>query len=111
MATLDHDGASASAFWDTMPETARLSNQDWQRIEHLFACADNKRGRPRRPDRDILEAILWVEQNHYKWHWLPACYPPAQTCYAKYVAWRRDGLLERVKDILKDASLDAQQCE
>lgn len=30
MATLDYDDASASAFWDTAPETARLSNQDWQ---------------------------------------------------------------------------------
>ena len=107
MATLDHGGASASAFWDTVPEKARLADQDWQRIEHLFACVGNKRGRPRRPDRDILEAILWVEQNHYKWHWLPACYPPAQTCYSKYVAWRRDGVLDQAKAILKETTLDA----
>jgi transposase len=111
MAALDCDGASTSAFWYTVPETARFPNQYWQRVEHLFACADNKRRRPRRPDRDILEATICVEQNQSKWHWLPACYPPAQTCYTRHVAWRRDGVLEQIKDILKDASLDAQQCE
>ncbi|RFU46247.1 transposase [Paraburkholderia sp. DHOC27] len=80
-------------------------------MEHLFGCTDAKRGRPRRSEREIVEAILWVEQNHYKWHWLPADYPPAQTCYTKYVAWRRDGLLDRIKSLLKDASLDARTYE
>lgn len=104
------DGASAVAFWSTLPEPVRLADQDWLRVQHLFSKHDIKRGRPRRPDREILDAILWVEANGNKWHRLPCSYPPAQTCYAKYVAWRRDGLLERVKDLLACALDDAQEC-
>ena len=105
------DGAFAVAFWSTPTEPVRISDRDWLRIQHLFSNHDSKRGRPRRSEREILDAILWVEANSNKWHRLPCTYPPAQTCYAKYVAWRRDGLLEQVKDLLECALDDAHECD
>jgi hypothetical protein len=77
-----------------------LSDAEWARVAHLFAETEIVRGRPRRDCRAILNAILWVKQTGAKWHRLPATYPPQQTCYAKYLIWRRTGLLQRVGELL-----------
>lgn len=109
MSTPDQHGSCAVAFWATPAEPARLSNEDWALVEPLFTSADTRRGRPRRSDREILDAILWVEANADQWRWLPASFPPAQTCYIKYLAWRRDGLLEQVKERLERITFETEQ--
>jgi transposase len=77
-----------------------LSDDDWMHVEHLFRESPSPRGRPRRAARDILNAILWIQQTGEKWHRLPANFPPQQTCYAKYIAWRRSGELQRAVELL-----------
>lgn len=67
-----------------------LSDEQWHCVEHLFSQIDCGRERLRRPDRDILDAILWVQTNDEKWHHLPSRYPSRQACYARYIAWRRN---------------------
>ena len=79
-----------------------MSDADWIRVKPLFDTPEpvTARGRPRRDARQILDAILWVHQSGEKWHRLPAHFPPQQTCYAKYIAWRRAGILHRVATVL-----------
>ncbi|WP_341316818.1 transposase [Paraburkholderia sp. IMGN_8] len=77
-----------------------LTDADWDRVQSLFPALSSARGRPRRSDRDILNAILWVQQNKEKWHRLPATFPPQQTCYLRYIAWRKIGVLDQVNDLL-----------
>lgn len=81
-----------------------LSDADWEQVKHLFPEHDRPgsrgRGRPRRHPRKILDAILWVWQTGEKWHRLPATFPPTQTCYVAYSAWRRDGIVQRAVEIL-----------
>lgn len=77
-----------------------LSDSEWTYVAHLFADSELVRGRPRRDCREILNAILWVKRTGEKWHRLPSSYPPQQTCYGKYLTWRRSGLLQRVGDLL-----------
>jgi transposase len=77
-----------------------LTDADWDRVKRLFPAISPARGRPRRSDRDILNAILWIQQNKEKWHRLPATFPPQQTCYLRYMAWKKLGVLDRVNDLL-----------
>jgi transposase len=78
-----------------------LSDDAWARISHLFEQDPKKRsGRPARPPREILNAILWVLTRDEKWHRLPATFPPSQTCYIKWLHWRRTGLMSAVLDAL-----------
>lgn len=82
-----------------------LTDADWERVKHLFpeseSLTSRKSGRPRRNVRDILDAILWIEQSGEKWHRLPSTFPPVQTCYAKYCAWRRAGIVQLAMGTLK----------
>jgi len=78
-----------------------LSDDAWLRVSHLFHQEPNLRsGRPRRNPRDVLNAILWVTTQNEKWHRLPACFPPSQTCYIKWLQWRRDGIMSKIHEEL-----------
>jgi transposase len=78
-----------------------LSDDTWARISHLFKFDPQKRfGRPARHPREVLNAILWVVTRNEKWHRLPATFPPSQTCYIKWLQWRRDGRMSAVLDEL-----------
>ncbi|WP_408405170.1 transposase [Paraburkholderia sediminicola] len=78
-----------------------LSDSNWEHVKHLFPDPVAKGGRPRRDDRDVLNAILWVLNTGERWHRLPSDFPPQQTCYARYIAWRRVGLIDHVIDLLR----------
>ncbi|MBN3806916.1 transposase [Paraburkholderia sp. Ac-20336] len=79
-----------------------LSDDAWARISHLFQQEPKKRsGRPSRPPREIVNAILWIMTRNEKWHRLPATFPPSQTCYLKWLQWRRSGLIARLLDELE----------
>ncbi|ADG17587.1 hypothetical protein BC1002_3557 [Paraburkholderia atlantica] len=78
-----------------------LSDDAWARISHLFQQDPKKRlGRPARPPREILDAILWVVTRNEKWHRLPGTFPPSQTCYIRWLQWRRTGLMSAILDEL-----------
>nr|WP_081935732.1 transposase [Burkholderia sp. 9120] len=74
-----------------------LSDEAWQRVSHLLCRDSGQRfGRPARDPRDVLNAILWVITQNERWHRLPANFPPSQTCYIKWLQWRRAGLMSRI---------------
>ncbi|WP_407671755.1 MULTISPECIES: transposase [Paraburkholderia] len=79
-----------------------LSDEDWNRLVHLFPINNARRyGRYPRNPRDVLNAILWVLTQNERWHHLPAGMPPAQTCYIKYLQWRRLGIVARIAETLE----------
>lgn len=56
-----------------------------------------RRGRPRRwPRRRIIEAILYLDRTGCAWRYLPRDFPPWQTVYTWFAAWRDDGTLARL---------------
>jgi transposase len=74
-----------------------LTDDEWNRVSCLFQLdARGRFGRPRRDPRDLLDAILWVLTQDERWHRIPRGMPPAQTCYIKYLQWRRDGTLGKI---------------
>jgi len=77
-----------------------LSDADWARVQSLFPEHTCTRGRPRRSDREILNAILWLQQTNERWHRLPGTFPPQQTCYLRYMAWKKSGVLTQVNERL-----------
>lgn len=80
----------------------RLSDAEWERVSHLFPTAGAKKiiGRPTADSRAVLEAILWIERTGERWMYLPARFPPQQTCYARYLQWKRSGTLDQVRALL-----------
>jgi transposase len=69
---------------------------------HLPAQVPGRRGRPRVwPVRRIVEAILYLDRTGCAWRYLPGDFPPWQTVYGYFAAWRDDGTLTRLHDELR----------
>lgn len=75
-----------------------LTDQQWNRIrKYLPEVTPNpKGGRPRVPDRDVLEGILWVLRSGARWKDLPDQYPPYQTCHRRFQEWQKQGVFESI---------------
>jgi len=86
--------------------TLPFPDSAWSRVEHLFPDSSASRGRPRRNDRGILHAILWVQQTGEKWHRLPGTFPPEQTCYQRCTTWRKLGIRAHVTELLEAVEQD-----
>jgi transposase len=80
-----------------------LTGAQWQVIApYLPAEVTGRRGRPRLwPVRRIVEAILYLDRTGCAWRSLPADFPPWQTVYGYFAAWRDDGTLARLHDTLR----------
>jgi putative transposase len=69
---------------------------------HLPADRPGRRGRPRIwPLRRIVKAILYLDRTGCAWRYLPTDFPPWQTIYGYFAAWRDDGTLARLHAALR----------
>ena len=70
-----------------------LSDAQWQVIvPHLPAEGIRRR---------IIEAILYLDRTGCAWRYLPADFPPWQTVFTWFAAWRDDGTLARLHAALR----------
>ncbi len=71
-----------------------LTDPEWALIEPLMP-EPNARGRPREwPLREIINAIFYVLRGGISWRMLPDCFPPHQTVYGWFAAFRDAGVWE-----------------
>lgn len=95
-----------------------LIEPQWKLLAPLFPPQEmrsDRRGRPFRDPRDVLNGVLWILRTGAPWKDLPDRYPPYQTCHRRYQAWVQDGTLENVlralaKDLHDRGGLDLREC-
>jgi putative transposase len=60
-------------------------------------------GRPRKHDmREVLDAIFYISRGGCAWRLLPHEFPPWQTIYHYFRAWRKAGLYEQIHGALRE---------
>jgi transposase len=91
------------ACWQARRYPSDLTDPQWQVIAgYLPRYRHGGRGRPRIwPLRQIVDAILYVDRTGCPWRYLPASFPPWQTVYGYFAAWRDDGTLARLHGELR----------
>ena len=77
-----------------------ISDEQWAAIEHLFPKNVNRQGRKPVDGRGVVDGILWVLNQGERWHNLPKEYPAAQTCYNRWLEWRRSGIWQEIVDAI-----------
>jgi len=95
-----------------------LTDEQWAIVEPLLPKLPPRadgRGRPRLPDREILDGILWVLRTGAPWHDLPDRYPSHQTCHRRFQEWRKARVFEAVlwalaQDLRQRGGLDLDEC-
>jgi transposase len=77
----------------------KLTEEQWELLMDLIPepqVRADKRGRPWKDKREVLEGILWILRTGAPWSDMPKKYPPYQTCHRRFQQWARDGTLEKV---------------
>jgi transposase len=95
-----------------------LTEAQWEVVAPLLPkprIRQDRRGRPWRDPRDVLNGILWILRTGAPWKDLPDRYPPHQTCHRRFQSWVRSGALEEVlqalaRDLEKRGGLDLSEC-
>ena len=101
-----------------MARREELSDQQWAVIEKLLPrpkVREDRRGRPRRSNREILNGILWILCSGARWSDLPERFPPYQTCHRRFQEWVRAGVLRKIlealaRDLIERGKLDLSEC-
>ena len=84
------------------PYPSDMTDAQWSYLEPLLPAV-RPGGRPRaHPLREIVDAIRYVLRTGCQWRALPHEYPPWQTVYHDFRAWRIDGTWERLNDELRE---------
>src|SRR5438552_6322614 len=76
-----------------------LTEEQWAVLAPLLPTPRvrrDRRGRPWRDPRDVLNGILWILRTGAPWKDLPDRYPSYQTCHRRFQQWRRTGVFEDV---------------
>jgi transposase len=91
-----------------MPYKSDLTDPQWVLLDSLIpepSRRKDRRGRPWKDRRAVLDGILWVLRTGAPWAALPNRYPPYQTCHRRFQQWVRSGVL---RDIFEALALELQ---
>ena len=66
-----------------------LTDAEWAVLEPLLPPPAPVGRPPVWPTREIVNAIFYVLRGGIAWRMLPPCFPPRQTVYGWFAAWRR----------------------
>lgn len=78
-----------------------LTSEQWSLVAPILTLKRlDGRGRPRKPDRNVLQSILYVIQMGGSWRRLPKDGPSFQTCHRRCHEWIDSGKLDRVFEAL-----------
>jgi transposase len=82
-----------------------LTDAQWERLEPLLPkpkSGTRKGGRPGADLREVANAIFYLLRAGGAWRLLPHDFPPWQTVYHHFRAWRVSGLWDRVHARLRE---------
>jgi hypothetical protein len=90
---------------DTVPEPMLmppLTDSEWERLRPLLPPQKPPTGRPRHDHRRVLAGILWVKGSDSSWRELPQEeFGPWRTVYSRYRKWCKEGLWQRIAEVLE----------
>lgn len=78
-----------------------IAEEQWNQIKDLLPPDKlPHQGRPPKPNRDMLNAILWIARSCTPWRDLPERIGQWQTVYERFNKWSKDGVFEQIFEIL-----------
>jgi hypothetical protein len=82
-------------------DAGSLTDAEWKRVSELLPKQKPGQGRPRRDDRQVLCAILWILDTGASWRELPEEeFGPNSTAHGRYRKWLKEGLWSRIVQTL-----------
>ncbi len=101
-----------------MARGEELTDEQWAVLAPLIPeppRREDKRGRPWRDTREVINGVLWILRSGARWQDLPDRFAPYQTCHRRFQQWSRDGTLRVVlealaRDLAERGEIDLSEC-
>src|SRR5258707_715627 len=84
------------------PTIWRVSDAVWELTASLIPPPPPKKkeGRPRVPDRQVLDGIIYVLRTGCQWKQVPKEFSSGSTCHKRFSAWVQEGVFARMWALL-----------
>ena len=79
-----------------------LTDEQWLQIWPLLPSELGRAARPAKPNRLMVEGIVWVLRTGAPWRDLPKRFGPWQSVYTRFRRWTRQGIWGRVLEKLAE---------
>ena len=100
-----------------MLQRHEISDSEWERIKNLLPPENTGEGRPSKPNRLMLNGMLWINKTGAPWRDLPERFGPWETVYSRFRLWsQNDTFNELFKQLsgdadMQDMSIDSTSCK
>ena len=94
-----------------------IGNSEWERIKDTLPPENTGEGRPSKPNREMLNGMLWKAKTGSPWRDLPERFGPWETVYSRFRLWSKNGVFQKLFESLagdadmQDASIDSTSCK
>jgi transposase len=86
-----------------------LTDEEWELIRELLAPErTGKKGKPRKDNRIMLNAMVWLARSGAAWRDLPERFGPWESVYTRFRKWLEDGIIDNIFRVL---TLEAELSE
>jgi transposase len=87
-----------------MERRHELTDDQWAALEPHLPPQKPSTGRPNRPHRAVVNAMLWRLRTGAPWRDLPDHFGPWQTIYSRFRRWQLAGVWDRLLAALQTAA-------
>ena len=100
-----------------MANRHEISDQEWERVKDLLPPENSGEGRPSKPNRIMLNGMLWIAKTGAPWRDLPPRFGAWQTVYSRFRLWSKNDVFAKVFAALsidgdmQDVSIDSTSCK
>lgn len=94
-----------------------INDTDWERVKEIVPPENTGEGRPSKPNREMLNGMLWKTKTGSPWRDLPERFGPWETVYSRFRLWSKSGVFQELFESLtrdadmQDASIDSTSCK
>lgn len=79
-----------------------ISDEKYQRIQHLLPASEGKVGRPPKDTRLFINAVLFLLATGCPWRDLPKEYGPWNSIFKRFSNWCRLGIWDQIMQALNE---------
>ena len=79
-----------------MPHRHQVSDEQWSRIAPLLPPERGRKARPAKPNRPMVNGMLWILRTGAPWRDLPKRFGSWKSVYTRFSRWTAQGIWQRV---------------
>ena len=79
-----------------------LTNKEWQILQEIIPTRRVMGFKRKYSERELLNAIFYINKTGCQWRYLPSDYPPWQSVHRYFTKLTNEGVFEKINDFLRE---------